>query len=190
MFSRTQRFLAGEIIGWLALAGLLLMIGRNFTDVRRVVFETATGLALKPSIHPAAAKTASGASEKAQSSDSVELRADRQGHFAANMEVNGRAMDGMVDTGASLVMLTYEDAERAGIFLRASDFTMQAQTANGLARIAPITLDRLAIGPILVRNVKAGVGERGLLNTNLIGMSFLQKLQTFEIRSGTLVLKD
>ena len=67
----------------------------------------------------------------------------------------------MVDTGASIVALTYEDAERAGVYVRDSDFTQRVRTANGMARVAPVTLDRVSIGDITVRNVPAAVSERG-----------------------------
>ena len=87
-------------------------------------------------------------------------------------------------------MLTYEDAQRAGVFLRDRDFTMQMQTANGIAKAAPVTLERVTIGSITVRNVQAGVAEPGLLRTNLLGMSFLKRLNKFEIRSGTLILQE
>ena len=82
----------------------------------------------------------------------------------------------MVDTGASLVALTYEDASRAGIYVRDRDFTQLVRTANGIARVAPVTLDRVSIGDITVRNVPASVSERGMLGTTLLGMSFLKRL--------------
>ena len=80
----------------------------------------------------------------------------------------------MVDTGATMVALTYEDAERAGIRLKPSDFTRGVSTANGVTRVAPVTLERVSIGDITVRNVAASVSERGRLQTTLLGMSFLE----------------
>ena len=103
----------------------------------------------------------------------VALRAGPHGHFHANAEINGRRIEVMVDTGASLVALTFEDASRAGIYVRDSDFTQRVRTANGIARVAPVTLDRVSIGDITVRNVPASVSERGKLGTTLLGMSFL-----------------
>ena len=83
----------------------------------------------------------------------------------------------MVDTGASQVALTFEDASRAGIYVRDRDFTQQVRTANGVARVAPVTLDRVSIGDITVRDVPASVSERGMLGTTLLGMSFLKRLE-------------
>jgi aspartyl protease family protein len=120
----------------------------------------------------------------------VELKAGRNGHFNAEAEVNGRSIDVMVDTGATMIALTYEDAERAGLSLNRSDFTQSVTTANGVARVAPVTLDRVTIGDITVRNVPAAVAERGRLKTSLLGMTFLSRLSRFDMRSGILVLQE
>ncbi len=120
----------------------------------------------------------------------VELKAGRNGHFNAEAEVNGRPIDVMVDTGATMIALTYEDAERAGLYLNSSDFTQTVTTANGVARVAPVVLDRVSIGDITVRNVPAAVAERGRLKTSLLGMTFLSRLSRFDMRSGILVLQE
>ena len=91
----------------------------------------------------------------------VEIRAGAHGHYHASAEINGRPVDVMVDTGASIVALTYEDAQRAGVYVRDSDYTQRVSTANGLARVAPVMLDRVSIGDITVRNVPAAVTEPG-----------------------------
>jgi aspartyl protease family protein len=124
------------------------------------------------------------------SSGGVELRAGSHGHFEARAEINGRPVEVMVDTGASLIALTYEDAERAGIYVKDSDFTQRTQTANGVARAAPVMLDRVTIGDITVRNVRASVAERGRLHMTLLGMTFLSRLSRTEMRKGTLVLYE
>ncbi len=178
-------------MSWLATAAMLFAFAYNLPAIRRAISETVTAQA--PAVkHAPTAKTAASKSapEDPRSLEGVELRADRSGHFAANLEINGRPVEALVDTGATIVMLTYEDAQRAGVFLRDRDFTMQMQTANGIAKAAPVTLERVSIGNITIRNVQAGVGEPGLLRTNLLGMSFLKRLNKFEIRSGTLILQD
>ena len=120
----------------------------------------------------------------------VELKAGQNGHFNAEAEVNGRSIDVMVDTGATMIALTYEDAERAGLLLKNSDFTQAVTTANGVARVAPVTLERVSIGDITVRNVPAAVAERGRLKTSLLGMTFLSRLSRFDMRAGVLVLQE
>lgn len=118
----------------------------------------------------------------------VTLRAGDHGHFEADAEINGRAVGVMVDTGATMVALTFEDAERAGIFLRPADFTHQVGTANGVAKVAPVTIDSISIGPITVRNVQGAVTERGKLHQTLLGMSFLGRLSRVDMRSRMLEL--
>ena len=96
----------------------------------------------------------------------------------------------MVDTGASIVALSFEDARAAGLNVRDKDFTHRVSTANGLARIAPVTIDRISVGDIIVRDVSGAVMEPGKLGTTLLGMSFLSRLQRVDIRSGMLVLQE
>ncbi len=120
----------------------------------------------------------------------VELKAGAHGHYYARAEINGRPIDVLVDSGASLVALTYDDARSAGLSIRDSDYTQRVSTANGSARVAPVTLDRVSIGDIAVRDVPAAVSEPGSLATSLLGMSFLGRLQQIDIRSGVLVLKE
>lgn len=118
----------------------------------------------------------------------VMLRAGDHGHFEADAEINGRTVGVMVDTGATMVALTFEDAERAGIFLRPADFTHQVGTANGMAKVAPVTIDAISIGSITVRNVQGAVTERGKLHQTLLGMSFLGRLSRVDMRARTLEL--
>ena len=120
----------------------------------------------------------------------VEIEAKDNGHFNAQADINGRPIDVMIDTGATMVALSYEDAERAGILLNDTDFTRAVSTANGVARVAPVTLERVSIGNITVRDVPAAVAERGRLKTSLLGMSFLSRLSRFDMRSGRLMMQE
>ena len=120
----------------------------------------------------------------------VTLRAGEYGHFETAADVNGRSIDVMVDTGASLVALTYEDAERAGIFLRTGDFTHSVSTANGTAKIAPVRISSISIGGITVRNIEGAVSQPGKLHKTLLGMSFLGRLSRVDMRAKTLVLHE
>ena len=120
----------------------------------------------------------------------VEIEAERNGHFNTEADINGRSIPVMIDTGATMVVLSYEDAERAGLMLTDKDFTRSVSTANGVARVAPVTLDRVSIGNITVRDVPAAVAESGRLGTSLLGMTFLSRLSRFDMRSGRLVLQE
>lgn len=121
---------------------------------------------------------------------SVSIPAGDYGHFRTEAEINGRPVDVMVDTGASLVALTQEDADRLGIYVHPGDFTHTAKTANGTARVAPVTISRISIGDITVRDVPAVVSEKGKSDLTLLGMSFLGRLSRVEMRDGTLVLQE
>lgn len=123
-------------------------------------------------------------------SGTVSIAAGAYGHFLTQAEIDGRSIDVMVDTGASLVALTYEDAETIGLFIKPSDFTSLAQTANGSTRVAPVTISRISIGDITVRNVPAVVSARGASERTLLGMSFLKRLTRVEMRPGMLVLQE
>ena len=118
---------------------------------------------------------------------SVRVRADRRGHFALKAYINGRPVDFMADTGATVVALSYEEAGRLGL-TGSLQFTAVTKTANGTARVAPITLDRIEVDDIIVRNVRAMVAEPGKLGVNLLGMSFISKLTRFEMLGNELVL--
>lgn len=123
-------------------------------------------------------------------SGTVRLRAGRNGHFHTTAHINGRAVEVMVDTGASMVALTWEDARAAGIFLSNADFKHKVGTANGTARVAVVTLDHVSIEDVTVRNVRAAVAEAGKLETTLLGMSFLGQLARTEMSRGVLLLEQ
>ena len=121
-------------------------------------------------------------------SGEVRLRGDRSGHFIFKGAVDDRPVTFMADTGATIVVLSYAGAKQAGLSPHNLDFSAHAQTANGVARVAPVTLDRVRVGDITVRNIRAAVAEKGMLSTNLLGMSFLSRLKSFHIQDGELVL--
>jgi aspartyl protease family protein len=72
--------------------------------------------------------------------------------------------------------------------LHSLDFSGLAQTANGVSRVAPVMLDRVRVDDITVRDVPAAVAEKGALSTNLLGMSFLSRLKSFQLRGSELIL--
>ncbi len=120
----------------------------------------------------------------------VELTRTWDGHFRALTEIGGAEVGLLIDTGASIVLLRHEDAEAIGIDTAALQFTMPITTANGGARVAPITLDRVRIGDVEVRNVRAGVAQRGALHSGLLGMSFLNELSELSFRGDRVILKN
>ncbi|MEF3131743.1 TIGR02281 family clan AA aspartic protease [Rhizobium sp. 268] len=112
------------------------------------------------------------------------------GHFEADVAVNGQTIEMLVDTGASMVALSHEDAERIGIDLSGLSYSMTVMTANGRSRAAPVTLDQVAIGPIVRNNVAASVAEDGRLDQSLLGMSFLETLGSLQMQTDELRMRD
>jgi aspartyl protease family protein len=111
------------------------------------------------------------------------------GSFVVDAEVNGRGARFILDTGASVVVLTSETAARIGIDLERLSFSRPVRTANGSTTAAAVTLDTLAVGPIVERRVPALVARPGSLFQNLLGMSFLERLAAYEIRGDRLIMR-
>ncbi|SJZ51639.1 retropepsin-like aspartic protease family protein [Consotaella salsifontis] len=119
----------------------------------------------------------------------VMVMRDAGGQFQVDAVVNGVATTLLVDTGASTVAFDRAAARRIGIDVDRLSFDSRVETANGVARAAPIRLDSLRIGPIERRNVPAAVTE-GEGSLTLLGMSFLSTLGSVEIRGDRLILTD
>lgn len=121
---------------------------------------------------------------------SVTLKASSNGHFFARAYINGRPIAVMVDTGATKIALTYEDAEHLGLRPHGSDFSLTTRTANGTARAAPVTLDDVRIGDVEVSDLRGSIAEPGKLHVTLLGMEFIRKLARFELRGKELILVE
>ncbi len=111
------------------------------------------------------------------------------GQFLIAAKVNNVPTKFLFDTGASTVVVRAEDAKDMGVDVAALDYDVDVTTANGAARAAEAVLDRIAIGPIVVRNVHALIARPGALNENLLGANFLDRLQSYSVERGRLVLK-
>jgi aspartyl protease family protein len=95
----------------------------------------------------------------------------------------------VLDTGASSVVLTRDAAKAAGLPIEVLNYSVNVETANGHTHAAPVTLDRLAIGGLTERSVPALVAQTGQLKNNLLGMSFLNRLESWEVRGDKLRLR-
>jgi aspartyl protease family protein len=120
----------------------------------------------------------------------VTVRSDRLGHFQVEGSVDGRRLDFMVDTGASLVALRERDANKLGIFPAPRDYTARTSTANGVIKVAPVRLSSLEVNGIRVFDVQAVVIPDEALGVNLLGMSFLSRVRRFEMANGRLVMEQ
>src|SRR4051812_24851522 len=120
----------------------------------------------------------------------VTVESGRGGHFQVEGSVDGRRLDFLVDTGASVVALRERDANKLGIFPSPRDYTGRTSTANGVIAVAPVRLSSLEINGIRIYDVGAVVIPDQALGTNLLGMSFLSRVRRFEMANGRLVMEQ
>ncbi|TNM59532.1 retropepsin-like aspartic protease family protein [Aliirhizobium smilacinae] len=111
-------------------------------------------------------------------------------HFETTVKINGRDLFMLVDTGASQIVLSYPDALQLGLSPEASDFVVPILTASGAGVAARTSLDVVALGPIIRRNVTALISPEGELSQSLLGMNYLSSLKSFQMRSDELRLQD
>ena len=123
------------------------------------------------------------------SARAVQIARRQGGEFALRARINGVTAPMVVDTGATSVVLTYETAKAAGLPLELLEYDVDVETAGGHTKAARLTLDRLAIGKLVERSVPALVVPHGQMKTNLLGMSFLDRLESWEVRSDQLMLR-
>jgi aspartyl protease family protein len=119
----------------------------------------------------------------------VQISRGQGGEFAVSAKINGAATPMVVDTGATSVVLTYESAKTVGLPLELLDYDVDLETAGGHTKAARVTLGRLAIGKLVERSVPALVVPHGQMKTNLLGMSFLDRLESWEVRADSLMLR-
>lgn len=130
------------------------------------------------------ASAAKPAPEPRPQGGAVVLKAGAGGHYVSGFDLNGRRIEMLVDTGASVVALSHEDAQKIGMTPFPSDYTLAMSTANGVVKAAQKTISEVRIDTIVVRDVQAVIMPPGALRTSLLGMSFLQRLSGFEIVGG------
>lgn len=123
-----------------------------------------------------------------QENGSVLVVRDINGHFVLKGRTNGSDTQYLLDTGASAVVLTYQDALKAGYAPNELSFRVPVSTANGRALVAPVQIDTIAIGDLTLRNVRGFVAREGLLEANLFGMSALDRLQSWRIEGDQLIM--
>ncbi len=120
---------------------------------------------------------------------SVQVVRGNGGDFAVAAHINGAKIPMVLDTGATSVVLTQEAARAAGLPIEVLNYSVNVDTANGRTRAAAVTLDRLAVGGLTERAVPALVAQHGQLKSNLLGMSFLNRLESWEVRGDNLRMR-
>jgi aspartyl protease family protein len=175
MMFRERFSKAIEALLFWAVLGLLLVVGYSYRfelhDVAdRVIAEIVPGYVASHGLN-------------------VEVVRGRGGDFAVAARVNGARVPMVLDTGASSVVLTQETAKAAGLPIEVLNYTVPVDTANGRTRAAPVTLDRIDVGSLDERAVPALVAQPGELKHNLLGMSFLNRLESWEVRGDSLRMR-
>lgn len=120
----------------------------------------------------------------------AKIEADRNGHFVVEARMNGKRIEVLVDTGATYVAINSSTARRLDIRLEDKDFKHEVSTANGRTKVALAKIDEIKIGRITIEDVSAVVSNDDRLETVLLGMSFLKKLDKFSIEDNMLYMKQ
>lgn len=118
----------------------------------------------------------------------VEIARSQAGEFALNVKINGVKAPMVIDTGATSVVLTWETAKAIGLPLEMLEYNVDVETAGGHTKAARLTLDRLAVGHLVEKSIPALVVPRGQMKTNLLGMSFLDRLESWGVQADRLKL--
>ncbi|WP_282096547.1 retropepsin-like aspartic protease family protein [Epibacterium ulvae] len=122
-----------------------------------------------------------------QENGQINVPRARDGHYYLTLQVNDTPITFLVDTGATQMVLTQQDASQIGLKPDTLPYHGRAQTANGEVRTARVTLDSIDIGQVRDTNVIAYVNQ-GELQNSLLGMGYLQRWQSIEIRNNELIL--
>ena len=133
--------------------------------------------------------TVSGLLRPRAATRAVQIARAQGGEFALQAKINGVNAPMVIDTGATSVVLTHDAAVAAGLPVEMIHYTVNVDTANGRAQAAPVTLDRIAVGSIVERAVPALIAPPGQLKTSLLGMSFLSRLQGWEVRGDKVTMR-
>jgi aspartyl protease family protein len=159
---------------WLAVA-LLLVLGYGFrSELRDVTGHFSTAYLF---------------GQVGSQSRVVEITRGGQGNFAVAAHLGRKRISMVLDTGASSVVLTQDAAKAVGLPVEVLTYTVPIETANGRTRAAPVTLKSITVGGIEELSVPALIAQPGQLRTNLLGMSFLNRLESWEVRGDRLVLR-
>jgi clan AA aspartic protease (TIGR02281 family) len=118
----------------------------------------------------------------------VQIARGQAGEFALHAKINGVKAPMVIDTGATSVVLTWETAKAIGLPLEMLEYNVDVETAGGHTKAARLTLDRLAVGGLVEKSVPALVVPRGQMKTNLLGMSFLDRLESWGVQADQLML--
>jgi aspartyl protease family protein len=171
-----------DLLTW-SMVALLLVAGYSFREEILTLGHRVVGELLPPG-------SALRGEAQVEGERSVRIRRRPDGHFIAKTQINGVSLIMLVDTGASTVVLKPADAQKLGIDVDRLRYSVPVQTANGTTYAAHVRLRNLTLGPISLNDVEALVAKPGALKENLLGMSFLSRLRSYEFTTDMLTLRS
>ncbi len=117
----------------------------------------------------------------------IEVPRDADGHYYLTLDISGKPVRFVIDTGATDIVISRQDAEALGYDMSRLGFIGSAQTANGRVRTARIKLRDVSVGDIRDGNLSAWVNE-GEMDQSLLGMAYLNRFDRIEIADNKMVL--
>ena len=176
VFARRMRFteVVRNIAVWAAITGVVIL-GYSFRGEAVDAFQRVRGELIPAMAVPTG-------------DHAMTITAADDGGFYVMGQVNGSAVKFAIDTGANGVVLSPADAARAGIDADTLKFASPSETANGVGYLAPVTLPSLTVGQIRLTDVPAAV-DKAPMSTSLLGMAFLKRLESFEVKGDQLTLR-
>lgn len=179
LVSRRHRLrdIVGGFVAWIAI-GMVIFAGYTFRDDLSHIGRRMLG-AFQP-----------GAAVIDPNTGSVLIGRAFGGSFRVDASINGADIPMIFDTGATAVVLSSADAERAGLDIKRLNYSISVQTANGVGSAAAAVIDEIRIGNIVRNNVRAYVLQDGALETSLLGMTFLETLSRYSVSRDSLELHD
>ena len=168
-----------EAMAFWVVVGLLLVVGYTYRFELRDAYDRVVAELVPGHV----------ARQVAGRGRDAEVVRGRDGDFSVTAYVNGARVPMVIDTGASSVVLTQEAAKDSGLPIEILSYTVNVDTANGRTRAAPVTLERIVVGSVIERSVPALVAQQGQLKQSLLGMSFLNRLDSWEVRGDKLRMR-
>ncbi len=172
--------LKGLLVGLIAAAAVMGLMRREGTSIPDAVPTTQQQSTSHPTSHQSG-------HQNGHQNDSITIARAKDGHFWVDADINGETIHFLIDTGASHVILTPDDAKRLRLDLIADDYTLSYATASGHVAAAQVTLDQINIGPLSATNVIAAVNDHPMPHS-LLGMSYLNLLSQFSVNGNTMTL--
>ncbi|MGF1651147.1 MAG: TIGR02281 family clan AA aspartic protease [Hyphomicrobiaceae bacterium] len=170
-----------DAVTWIAIA-LVLVIAYSFRDDLRPLYERVASELAPPG-------TAINVAGETGEERAVRVRKRANGHFVVQAEINGTSVSMLVDTGASSVVLSADDARAIGLDPSSMSYNVSVSTANGIAYAAPVRLPAVSVSGIRREGIQALIAQPGALNQSLLGMSFLRHLKSYGVSGDFLTLR-